>query len=151
MTPTATRHRMKKNQPRHARELRAKARSRQPRVTSDRAIYGLTILVGFFFTVIASLLLEGHWREPLFIYIVGLAYLITATTWAIYRGRHLPNWQQAMARIPLRFAGYGTPQGKPLEAAHDQPNTRSAFLASAVISILIVIGLFLAMNPFNIL
>jgi len=141
---------MKKNQPRHQRELRHKSREKPVKVTSDRVIYGGLILIGLFATVLATLLTE-HWREPLLFYLAIIAYLMCAATWAIYRGRHLPNWQQALARIPLRTVGYGTKNGKPLEAAHDQPAVKKAWLASLMISLGILAGLVFLLNPFQLI
>ena len=140
MSRTATRPRMKKNNPRHARELRNKARQVGPRYASDRTIYLITGLVGLFGTGIAWLLTD-NWRVPLWLYVTGVAYVINSATLAIYRGKHIINWQQAMAKIPLRLVGYGTKEGKPLEAAHDQPNTRNALLTCLIVSLLIVVGM----------
>lgn len=149
MTHTATRPpRMKKKQARHERKLSSKARPHQPKVTSDRAIYGGVILIGFFFTILGWMLMDAHWREPLIIYIAAMAYIIVLATFAVYRGKHIPNWQQALARIPLRFVGYGTKDGKPLEAAHGQANTRNALLMSMIVSLAVVGGLVLLLRPF---
>ena len=140
--------RTKKKQARHERKVHSKARTKPLQVTSDRAIYIGAIVIGFFFTVIAGLLLDSHWREPLIIYVAGVSYLTVLATFAIYRGKHIPNWQQAMAKIPLRFVGYGKKGGKPLETAHGQANTRNALLMCMVVSLIFVGLLVVMLRPF---
>ena len=132
---------------RHERELRRKARPQKSKVASDRTIYSGILLIGFFFVALASLFFEGHWREPLVLYIAVIAYLLVTATLSIYRGKHIPNWQQALARIPLRFVGFGTKEGRPLEAAHDQPATRKAFIVALLVSIVVVVALGLLLLP----
>jgi hypothetical protein len=143
MTRAATRPRMNKDQSRHTRELRHRQQQRQaaPRVTSDRAIYGGVILIGFFGTVLSSLFAEVHWSKIAVLYVALIAYILNAATLAIFRGRHIPNWQQALARVPLRVVGYGTKHGKPLEAAHGQTAVLNAFFVSLLISVMVVGGL----------
>jgi hypothetical protein len=139
---------MKKKHARHERKVHSKTRHKPPQVTSDRAIYAGVILIGFFFTAIVWLLMDAHWREPVILYVAGVAYFIVLAAFAIYRGKHIPNWQQAMAKIPLRFVGYGTKNGKPLEAAHGQDNTRNAVLVSMIVALVVVGGLVAILRPF---
>lgn len=111
---------------------------------SDRAIYGGFILVGFFIVVIAWLFTDGrYWREVVLGYLLAIAYLLNFYTIQVYRGKHLANWKQALARVPLRFVGYGTKEGKPLEAAHDHPATRTALLVSLLVclALLVIVSL----------
>jgi hypothetical protein len=72
-------------------------------------------------------------------YIFAVAYLINLYAFQVYRGKRLENWQQSLARIPLRFVGYGAKGGKPLEAAHHHQETKNALLMSIVISAAIVV------------
>jgi hypothetical protein len=137
MTRVAEKRRFRKEQSRHARELRGKAQNAPKKVTSHTAIYGGLLLIGFFFVVLAGLLLD-HWLAPAVFYLAIVAYEVNASTWQVYRGMHLPNWQQALAKIPLQFVGYGTKEGKPLEAAHDHASVRNALIISMLISVVVV-------------
>jgi hypothetical protein len=80
-------------------------------------------------------------------YIVLVAWLTNAAAIAVYRGRSLPPWRQALARLPLRFAGYGTKGGKPVEAAHDQPIAKTVIIASLVITVVLLVVLALFIVP----
>ena len=136
----------RRNRPRQIRDARHRHRPKPARATRARVIYVGLILIGFFAVVLAWLFSE-HWREPLVLYVAIMGYLINASTWKIYKGRHIPNWQQALARIPLHFVGYGTKQGKPLEAAHHHQSTRNALVVSILVSVIVIAGLFLLLIP----
>ncbi|MCH8343616.1 MAG: hypothetical protein IH983_06485 [Planctomycetes bacterium] len=56
-----------------------------------------------------------------------------------YQGRRLAGWQQSLARLPLRWAGYGTKEGRPLEAARGSPRAKIVLLLSIATSILIIV------------
>jgi hypothetical protein len=113
----------------------------------DSAIYGGLILIGLFVALLAIPLFQGHWREALLAYLVLMAALINFYAWRSYRSQHLAHWQKALARLPLRFAGYGTRGGKPLEAAHGQPAVRRAIVISIVVCIVVLVVLAIVMVP----
>ena len=66
---------------------------------------------------------------------------------SVYRGGTLPPWRQALARLPLRCAGYGTKGGKPVEAAHDAPGAKKMIIASVVFSIIALLVLAYVLVP----
>jgi hypothetical protein len=108
---------------------------------SDQAIYLGLAIVGLFVGILAWLFNQQYWMAIVLLYVLAVVYLINFYTFQVYRGKHLEHWKQALARVPLRFVGYGTKEGKPLEAAHDHPETRTALLASIALSAAIVAGL----------
>ena len=113
---------------------------------TDRAIYLGFAIVGLFIVVLSWLFTDGrYWNVVALGYVAAVAYLIHFYTFQAYRGRHLDNWQQALARVPLRFVGYGTKGGRPLEAAHDHAETKKALGLSVAVSLalLVVLSLFL--------
>jgi len=142
---------MSKTSARRHRKRSLAPKTKPPKPVSDRVVYMLLALVGFFsialFWMFTSDSSVPYWRPLALGYITAIAFLINFYTFQIYRGRHLENWKQALARVPLRFAGYGTKDGKPLEAAHDHPETRMALLMSILISAAILVGLGLLLLP----
>lgn len=133
MTRTAPR---RKPKPKHKPVVN---RIKPRRKTSEKAIYGGVVVIGFFAVMIAVLFTQmEYWALFSVGYLAVIAYLIHINVWHVYRARHLADWQQALAKIPLRFVGYGTKDGKPLEAAHDHPETLRAFIVSLLISIVIL-------------
>lgn len=115
------------------------------RPTTDRAIYLGILIIGFFFVLLASLFWElDYWAIFTIVYLAFIAYLVNFYTFQVYRGSRLANWQQALARVPLRFVGYGTKGGKPLEAAHDHSETLRALTLCVVVSLAILGAMTLA-------
>lgn len=109
---------------------------------SDRSVYWGVLIVGFFVVMLGWLLSEGtFWRQTLLGYCVLLILNINFAGWDACRGKRLGDWKQSLAKIPLRFAGYGTKDGKPVETAHDQPGAKSAMMIVSVVSVLIAAGL----------
>lgn len=126
----------------------AVVRPKPPKPMSDQAVYFMLLVVGFFIVILAWLFTEGrHWSAVALGYLIALAYLTNLYTYKAYRGRPLANWQQSLARVPLRFVGYGTRGGKPLEAAHHHPETKTALLVSIALSAALVAGLSLVLIP----
>ncbi|MCP3905484.1 MAG: hypothetical protein GY715_17805 [Planctomycetes bacterium] len=109
--------------------------------TRDRSIYLGLFIIGAAVALFAYLVFEGqpYWRHITLGYVIAMAWLMNVYAVSAYRGKHLANWQQALARIPLRFAGYGTKHGKPLEAAHGSVAARRAIIMSVVVSAAIVV------------
>jgi len=116
-------------------------RHRQPTRNSDASIYlGLAI--------IGAAIVGGAWLfssgDPgvrgwaVVGYIALVAWLTNLYAIAVYRGRQLPNWKLALARLPLRCVGFGRKHGKPVEAAHDEPSARTMIIVSTVISVALV-------------
>jgi hypothetical protein len=116
--------------------------------TSDLSICIGLLIIGGAIVLGAYLLTAGeNWREVAFGYLVLMAILINVYAVGAYHGKRMANWQQALARLPLRFAGFGTRHGKPLAAAHNAPGARKMIGISIVVSLLILIGLALLLLP----
>lgn len=117
-----------------------------PRIADYQIYVGLLLILALavFFTF---LVVGGHLGPIVFGYTIGLAVLINLSAYRACAGRALAPWQQALARIPLRFAGYGTKHGRPLAAAHDAPAARRALLASIIVSLIILAGLAVLLLP----
>ena len=114
---------------------------------NDRTIYAGLIIIGLFFVLLAGLASSGHFKEYTILYVVLLAWFVNFYAARVYLGAHMANWKQAMARLPLRFVGYGTKKGKPLDAAHGHKEVRNALVLSIVISIAIIVGLWFLLDP----
>lgn len=117
-------------------------RVRPQRKTSERAIYMGAVIVGFFAVMLASLFMGlEYWPVLSVAYLALIAYIIAFGAWQVYRGKHLAHWHQAMAKLPLRFVGYGTKEGRPLDAAHDHPEVFKALSIFVIVSLIILAGL----------
>lgn len=135
MTRTAERRKKKK-------QVAGPRKPHAPKPMTDRAIYLGFLIVGFFVVALAWLFFDGqkqYWGVIALGYVAAVAYLVNFYTFQVYRGKHLDNWQQALARLPLRFVGYGTKGGKPLEAAHDHEETKKALFVSIAVSAAVVV------------
>lgn len=105
---------------------------------SDRAVYVGIIIVGLFVVMIGWLFTDGvYWRQTLLGYTLLMILSINFAGWDVCRGRRLPDWKHSLAKIPLRFAGFGTAAGKPLDAAHHQPAAKAAMFRFGIISIVL--------------
>ncbi len=109
---------------------------------SDRAVYGGIIIVGLFIVMIGWLFSDGlYWRQTLLGFVLLVMLNINFAGWDVCRGKRLADWKHALAKIPLRFAGFGTAEGKPLEAAHHQPAARAAMFRFGLLSVVLAAGL----------
>ncbi len=118
------------------------SRSHPETGTKDSSIYLGLLIIGAFVVLLVSLLTGGeHWGTIALGFAAAIAYLTNFYAIRAYLGKPLLNWQQALARLPLRCAGYGTKHGKPLEAAHKSERAKMMILMSIAASIGIIIGL----------
>jgi hypothetical protein len=116
----------------------------------DRGIYIGFVVIGLAVVVAALLLWEGRkevWGPVALGYVAALAWLTNLYAFRAYRGLPLANWQQALARLPLRAVGFGTRHGKPVEAAHNAPKARTGILIGVVVSLVIIVALSLVLIP----
>ena len=126
---------------------RRRKRSHAPKAPAiqpikDRTVYWGLAVVGLFIGLLSWLFTDArYWGVVVLVYVIVVAYFINLYAFRAYRGQHLDHWQQCLARVPLRFVGYGSKEGKPLEAAHDHPETRTALIASLFASLAILAGL----------
>ncbi len=117
------------------------------RVTKDRSIYLGLAFIGVILVLLVWLFTDGHWREMTLGYLFAIAWLTNLYAFNAYAGKSLAQWQQALARLPLRCAGYGSKHGKPLEAAHRASSALRMIWTSIVISIVVLAGLVLLLLP----
>lgn len=119
--------------------------------TSDGQIYLGLLIIGAAATLFAFLLAAGEsseiWRSVALGYLIAMAFLMNLYAFQAYRGKKLANWQAALARVPLRFAGYGTRHGRPITAAHNAAHARSTILLSVVVSLAICVVLSFVFFP----
>jgi hypothetical protein len=121
-------------------------RARRP--ASDRTVYAALIIIGTFAVLLAIPLTGGKQVGAIAVgYVAAMAWLVNQNAFRAYRGMHLANWQAALARLPLRCAGFGAKGHKPLEAAKGQPAARTWLMVSIVVSILLVLGLLVLLVP----
>jgi hypothetical protein len=119
---------------------------RPTRHASDATIYAGLGLIGLFVLALSIPLFQGHWRETLVAYLAVIAAMIQLYAWRAYASRPLAHWQKALARVPLRFVGYGGRDGRPIEAAHGHAEARRAIMVCGVVSLLIIAGLAFALT-----
>jgi len=133
MSKTAVRRQRKK--PAHAKPKKPAA----PRPMTDRAVYIGLALIGAFSVALGWLLTDGlYWRELILLWLVIVAWLTIAGVAQIYRGRHIPPWQQSLARLSLRPVGFGTKEGKPLDAAHGHAPVRTALVWTIILAVIVI-------------
>ncbi len=116
----------------------------------DGAVYLGAIIVGLFVVGLCGAATEAtYWPHFAVGYLALLLYATVMAGWSIYRAKHISDWRQSLAKLPLRPAGYGTKRGKALEAAHGQPAVRTAMIAFTIASIVIVGALgYIVFRPF---
>jgi hypothetical protein len=107
-------------------------------VTSDVTIYAGLFVIGLFATALGFLLWPHHWRWVVVAYVALMAWLVNLSAIAVYRNRPLPSWRMSLARVALRPAGFGGPEGKPLTTAHGTAPARTAIAVCAVVSVIVV-------------
>lgn len=124
---------------------RRKAKSHAPakKSGSDAAVYLGLAMIGAFAVLLAWFLFQHlmDWTHVLVGYLIAMAVLTNLYAWQAFLGRKLANWQQAMARVPMRIAGYGTRGGKPISAARGQPDAKMTLMlfgAGCVVLIAVV-------------
>jgi hypothetical protein len=126
---------MSRHVERKKRDAHGKTRPR----STDRAIYIGLIMIGAFVVGLGFPLTSGrYWREMGWAYLALMALLINVYAFRAYLGAELAPFQKSLARLPLRCVGYGTRGGKPIEAAHNQPDARRALAGSLALSLLIL-------------
>lgn len=83
----------------------------------DGAVYIGLLLIGVFAVLVISIVFNVPWQQLAIGYVLALIFLVNLYAWRVYLGHEIAPWSQALARIPLRFAGFGTREGRPLTAA----------------------------------
>ncbi len=109
------------------------------RKAPDRTIYLGLALIGAFALAIGFLISPDNFRTTIVGFLIAAFGLVNFYSWRAFLGASQANWQNALARIPLRFAGYGVRGGKPVEAAAGAADARSVLLVFLAVSIIIVV------------
>ena len=132
----------------------SRTRSRRKRVAkgnaSDGSVYFVLAIIGLAIVAGAFLLAGGRGElvGPVAVgYCAVMGWFAHTSAWAAYRGRRTANWRQALARLPLRCAGFGTESGKPLEAAHNAPAAKKTILTSGIVTVAILGALAVLLIP----
>lgn len=111
-------------------------------------IYLVILLIGLFVMGLAFLLSGGDLLpHTAFGYLAGLTILINVFAIRAYLGSPLMGWQQSLARVPLRLAGYGIKSGKPVAAAHNQHDARTSVYVCIIVSLAVLTGIALLLFP----
>ena len=122
---------------------RSAGRPKVPSATPDRTYYAGFAVIGAFAVFLVSVLTEGDfWKEAAVVYMALVAFQVNVSAFGVYRGKvPTAGWQRALARLPLRCAGYGSKGGHPIEAAHGEPKVLKVIIASIVFSVVVLAGL----------
>lgn len=127
----------------HARKGSSRAQAARRPATPDGAVYIVVTMIGVFGIWLWAILVPeaDSWKHGLLGYVIAILALINLYSWRVYLGRHVLGWQQSLARLVLRWAGYGTRSGRPLEAAHGSQRARMMLLVGLSASALVIAGL----------
>ncbi|MHC4429870.1 MAG: hypothetical protein ACYS0D_14915 [Planctomycetota bacterium] len=96
----------------------------------DGAVYIGVAMIGVFAIALWYLVSRETWKHGIIGYLIAVAFLLNLYTWRACAGRPLIRWQRSLAKLPLRWVGYGTRGGKPLDAAHGSPRARAMLFVS---------------------
>ena len=106
----------------------------------DGGIYFAVVFIGAVLVLFAFLITERRfWRETLVGYVALVTILTNLCAFQAYQGRPLSHWRAALARLPLRGAGFGGRHGRPIEAAHEADGARIAVMVSIAVSIVLLV------------
>ena len=119
------------------------ARAPAPRPGApDGAVYIGVIMIAAFavwmWTIVSG---PNSWQPALLVCTVIVLALVNLYTWRVYFGARLAPWQQSLARLSLRWAGYGTRKGRPLEAAHGSRPAKIMLILTMVTSVVVIVAL----------
>jgi hypothetical protein len=125
-----------------ARKQPARATARRSRA-SDGGVYIGLIMIGAFGIWLWTIVAPGPeaWKHGLLVYVILVLALINLYTWRVYFGARLANWQQSLARLSLRWVGYGTRGGRPLAAAHGSRRAGIMLVLTMATSVVIIAAL----------
>ena len=120
----------------------ARKSSRPARATTnDGGVYIGVVMIGAFGIWLFTIVTDSAWIQGLLGYVIAVTFLVNLYTWRVCAGKSLVGWQRSLARLPLRFVGYGTRGGKPLEAAHGSQRAKSILFVSIAASAVAIVGL----------
>lgn len=141
---------MSKAAVRKKRKPQAGSKPRIDQRAVDRGVYGTIVLVGGFGLFLWWLVADDTLPHAFVGLVLAILALINFYTWQACRGRHLAAWQRTFAGIPLRFVGFGTRKGKPIDAAHDRDEAKMALYISIAASVIVFLAIsWLALPEFR--
>ncbi len=123
------------------RKRRQKSEKAAARRSNDRGVLGAMLLVVGFILVLWFFIANESFPHAIIGAAVAVLGWINYVAFRIYLGSKVADWQRPLAKIPLQFAGYGSEEGKPLEAAKGQSNARNAILIFLLASVLFIVAL----------
>ena len=109
----------------------------------DGAVYIGLIMIAAFAIWMWTIVAPGpdSWKHALLVCTVILLALVNLYTWRVYFGARLAPWKQSLARLTLRWAGYGTRKGRPLEAAHGSRSAKIVLILTMATSVVVIVAL----------
>ncbi len=113
---------------------------------NDVAVYVGLFMIGLFSVALIGVW-YGTWQIPTVGYIIAICFLVNLYGWRAYLGSTLAGWQRSLAKIPLRFAGYGTRHGHALAAAKHQSQARMVLFVCLAVSVVIICGITYLLIP----
>lgn len=130
----------------HPKKHHAKTPARPPARAAgppDGAVYIGILMIGAFGVWLWTIVVDepDSWKHAVLGYVIAIAVLVNLYAWRVYLRKHLVPWQQSLARLVLRWAGFGTSGGRPLEAAHDSERAKAMLFVSLAASAVIIAGL----------
>jgi hypothetical protein len=127
----------------HARKGSARARTSRRPATLDGGVYIGLLMIGLFGIWLWTILVPGEdpWKAALLGYVIAVLGFVNFFAWRACSGVHLAGWQQSLARLVLRWAGYGTVGGRPLEAARGSQRARMVLLVGVSASAIAIAAL----------
>ncbi len=112
----------------------------RPSGPPDGAVYIGLLMIGAFgiwlWTIVATD--PDSWKHAVIGFVLAIAVLVNLYTWRVCAGKRLAPWQQSLARLPLRWVGYGTKGGKPLDAAHGSDRAKMMLFLSVATSAVVI-------------
>jgi len=108
-------------------------------VIPDGGIYTFVVGVGAIGMVFWWATSRDDWQYGLVGYLIVVAVLVNLNAWRACQGQRLSSWQQSLARLPLRCAGYGTKGGRPIEAAKSHQGAKTMVLISIAFSVAVLL------------
>jgi hypothetical protein len=110
----------------------------------DGAVYIALLLIGGFAVWLWSIVDgddDNAWKHATLVYVAAVLVFVNFCTWQVYFGKRIAAWKQSLARLSLRWAGYGTRRGRPLEAAHGSRAASMLLILSMATSVVLVVVL----------
>jgi hypothetical protein len=107
--------------------------------SNDRAVYITIMMVGLFILGIAFLATDD-WPWWIVGMLAAVLAMINYFGWKTVFGHKLAAWQRSLAKVPLRFVGFGTRSGKPLDAAKGEDAAKMALYVMAAMSVILLLG-----------